>query len=229
MSTRVNPKKAPGPSGLGLPPKSERRALGKAAAARRAKAKRRRKQLRTAGAVLLALIPVALVAAAISGVFSDDKANTSTASPSASAAASAGAGGEALAAPQVSLDPALAKKPTVTKGTGDLTELKVTTLVKGTGPAVTAGQNITVNYVGVSYKTGEEFDSSWSRNEPASFGIGVGQVIPGWDQGLVGVPVGSRVQLDIPSNLAYGDDASGGRPTGPLRFVVDIISATGGQ
>ncbi|GAA1752020.1 FKBP-type peptidyl-prolyl cis-trans isomerase [Luedemannella helvata] len=223
MSTRVNPKKAPGPSGLGLPPKSERRALGKAAAARRAKAKRRRKQLRTAGAVLLALIPVALVAAAISGVFTDDKSNTGAASPSASAGASAGAG--APAAPQVSLDPALAKKPTVTKGTGDLTELKVTTLVKGTGPAVTAGQSITVNYVGVSYKTGEEFDSSWSRNEPATFGIGVGQVIQGWDQGLVGVPVGSRVQLDIPSNLAYGDDASGGRPTGPLRFVVDIISA----
>ncbi|MFC7484435.1 FKBP-type peptidyl-prolyl cis-trans isomerase [Luedemannella flava] len=70
--------------------------------------------------------------------------------------------------------------------------------MKGTGGAVNAGENITVNYVGVSYKTGEEFDSSWKRNEPATFPIGVGQVIQGWDQGLVGLTVGSRVQLDIP-------------------------------
>ncbi|GAA1831917.1 hypothetical protein GCM10009682_58110 [Luedemannella flava] len=229
MSTRVNSKKAPGDAGLGLPPKSERRALGKAAAVRRAKAKRRSKQLRTAGAVLLALIPVALVVAALTGVFdTKDTSLTSTPDASASAGATAGAGAGPQA-PQVSLDPALSTKPVVTKGTGDLKELKVTTLVKGTGGAVNAGENITVNYVGVSYKTGEEFDSSWKRNEPATFPIGVGQVIQGWDQGLVGLTVGSRVQLDIPSNLAYGDDASGGRPAGPLRFVVDILSSTPAQ
>jgi peptidylprolyl isomerase len=79
--------------------------------------------------------------------------------------------------------------------------------------------------VGVFYADGKEFDSSWSRGEPASFPIGVGQVIPGWDQGLVGVNVGSRVQLDIPAELAYGNDKSSGRPTGPLRFVVDVLAA----
>jgi len=51
-------------------------------------------------------------------------------------------------------------------------------------------------------------------------------VIAGWDQGLVGVKIGSRVQLDIPSNLAYGDDASSGNPTGTLRFVVDVLAAS---
>jgi FKBP-type peptidyl-prolyl cis-trans isomerases 1 len=98
----------------------------------------------------------------------------------------------------------------------------VVTLVQGDGPAVKSGQTITVNYVGVSNTTGEEFDSSWKRGEPASFPIGTGGVIKGWDQGLVGVKVGSRVQLDIPSNLAYGDN---GQVPGPLRFVVDILGA----
>jgi peptidylprolyl isomerase len=101
----------------------------------------------------------------------------------------------------------------------------VTPLVEGKGEAAKAGQKISVNYVGVSYTTGKEFDSSWSRSEPFSFTLGQGQVIKGWDQGLVGVKVGSRVQLDIPSDLAYGDNANGGSPTGPLRFVVDVLSA----
>ena len=227
MSTRVSQKNQSGPSGLGLPPKSERRALGKAAAAKRARDKRRRKFLRTAGAVLLALVPVALAAVAIAGGFSSDKNPfSSTAGATTPPASNAAGAGGPSAAPQVPLDPALSTRPTVTKGTGDLTALKVTTLVKGVGPAVKAGQTITVNYVGVDYKTGKEFDSSWSRNEPASFPIGTGGVIPGWDQGLVGVPVGSRVQLDIPAKLAYGDNPQGGQPGGPLRFVVDVISAS---
>jgi peptidylprolyl isomerase len=120
----------------------------------------------------------------------------------------------------------LETKPTVTAGTGDVTELKVTTLIEGTGAAVQSGQKITVNYVGVDYKTGAEFDSSWKGGEPASFKIGVGAVIRGWDQGLVGVRVGSRVQLDIPADLAYGEETSDGTPGGDLRFVVDILSAS---
>lgn len=119
-------------------------------------------------------------------------------------------------------DPALATKPTATAGSGELTELKVTTLIDGTGPAAQSGQQITVNYVGVSFRTGEEFDSSWQRSQPYMFELGAGQVIPGWDQGLVGVKVGSRVQLDIPSELAYGDT---GRLPGPLRFIVDVLEA----
>ncbi|MBN1172170.1 MAG: FKBP-type peptidyl-prolyl cis-trans isomerase, partial [Micromonosporaceae bacterium] len=124
-----------------------------------------------------------------------------------------------------SLDPALATKPEVTAGTGELTELKVTPLIEGKGATVTSGQQLSVQYVGVSYPTGEEFDSSWSGGEPFTFVVGEGQVITGWDQGLIGVRVGSRVQLDIPSALAYGDSTSNGAPAGPLRFVVDVLSA----
>src|SRR6185312_661139 len=109
------------------------------------------------------------------------------------------------AAPQTQLDPKLQEKPVVTAGKGRVDKLKVTPLVAGQGPKVRAGQQITVNYVGVTYADGQEFDSSWNSGQPFQTPIGAGRLIPGWDQGLVGVPVGSRVQLDIPADLAYGD------------------------
>jgi hypothetical protein len=65
----------------------------------------------------------------------------------------------------------------------------------------------------------------WSRSEAFSFQVGAGNVIKGWDQGLIGVKVGSRVQLDIPADLAYGDNPSGGQPAGALRFVVNVLTA----
>lgn len=120
-------------------------------------------------------------------------------------------------------DPALGTKPVVTKDNPSLKQLKVTTLVAGKGPEVKKGDTITVNYVGVSLTTGDEFDTSWKRGQAFTTPIGVGQVIPGWDQGMVGVKVGSRVQIDIPSELAYGDN---GQVPGPLRFVVDVLAAT---
>jgi peptidylprolyl isomerase len=127
--------------------------------------------------------------------------------------------------PVVGVDPALATKPIVGKGTGELTALTLTTLIKGAGPPVSTGQTITVNYVGVRYADGKEFDSSWSRSEPFTTKVGVGQLIKGWDQGLIGVTVGSRVQLDIPADLAYGEHPDNGQPAGALRFVVDLLSA----
>lgn len=123
------------------------------------------------------------------------------------------------------VDPKLKVKPVVKAGSGTLKKLAVTTVVKGTGPAVAKGQTITANYVGVTFADGKQFDSSWERGQPFQTAIGVGQVIPGWDQGLVGVPVGSRVQLDIPAELAYGDPAPEGAPAGALRFVVDVLAA----
>jgi peptidylprolyl isomerase len=201
-------------SGVGLPPKAERRQLGKLAAKKRAQAKRRKRILNNAAVVASGLAVVALLLF-LFGVFdSDDPA----ASPQASASASANT--------NVGTDPALQTKPTVTAGTGELTELKVTPLITGTGPAVQNGQSLMVNYVGVNYVTGEEFDTSFGK--PAfTFTIGRGEVIKGWEQGLVGVTVGSRVQLDIPADLAYGD-TGGGATSGPLRFVVDVLSASPG-
>ncbi|MGS2615610.1 FKBP-type peptidyl-prolyl cis-trans isomerase [Micromonospora sp. LZ34] len=203
--------------------KSERRLAAQLAAQKAAEAKRRR-QAWLGGLAGLAVVAVLITVFVIVGQGDDDPAQQAGGTPSASASAD---GAAAPGAPQLpeGADPALASKPTVEPGKGELTKLTVTPLIKGTGPAVQAGQTITTNYVGVFYKDGKEFDSSWEGGQPASFAIGVGQVIKGWDQGLVGVTVGSRVQLDIPADLAYGNDASGGRPAGPLRFVVDVLAA----
>ncbi|QLQ38976.1 FKBP-type peptidyl-prolyl cis-trans isomerase [Micromonospora robiginosa] len=202
--------------------KAGRRLAAQLAEKKAAEARRRRQSMLGAAAGVLAV--VALVGGLVWLNSGDDDKSTSTAtsaSPSAPVEPTAPPAAELPA----NIDPALKTKPTVTAGTGELKKLTVTTLVKGTGPAVKAGQTITTNYVGVFYKDGKQFDASWDNGQPATFPIGVGQVIKGWDQGLVGVPVGSRVQLDLPAALAYGDKAEGGRPAGPLRFVVDVLAA----
>jgi peptidylprolyl isomerase len=203
--------------------KSGKRLAAQLAAKKAEEAKRRRQAWLgvLAGVAVIGVIIGAFVLFAGGDDGGDDSADTGAQS-GASPSAPASPGFPPL--PE-GADPALATKPTVTKGSGELTKLKVTTLIEGTGPATKAGQTVTANYVGVSYKTGEEFDSSWSRSEPITFPVGAGQVIPGWDQGLVAVKVGSRVQLDIPANMAYGDNPTGGQPAGPLRFVVDVLAA----
>nr|WP_240956306.1 FKBP-type peptidyl-prolyl cis-trans isomerase [Micromonospora sp. HNM0581] len=194
------------------------------AAQKAAEAKRRRQAWAGAFAgiaVVAVLITVFVIVGQRGG---DDTPEQAAGTPSAPADANNEPG--APPAPQLpeGADPALGSKPTVTAGEGELTKLTVTPLIEGSGPKVEAGQSITTNYVGVFYDNGDEFDSSWERGQPATFSIGVGQVIPGWDKGLVGVTVGSRVQLDIPAEDAYGD-GEGGRPGGPLRFVVDVLAA----
>src|SRR6476659_3131765 len=87
-------------------------------------------------------------------------------------------------------------KPQVKKQQGPPpTELVTNDLEEGTGPAAKAGDEVSVQYVGVNYKSGKEFDSSWSRNEPFTFTLGAGEVIPGWDQGVQGMKVGGRREL----------------------------------
>ena len=106
--------------------------------------------------------------------------------------------------------------------------LQVKTLIKGTGAAVKKGQDIAVQYTGVIYRTGKVFDSSWSRNTPFTTVIGEGQVIKGWDTGLVGQTVGSRVLLVIPPADGYGSagaSTAGIKGTDTLVFVVDILAA----
>ncbi|MFC4148831.1 FKBP-type peptidyl-prolyl cis-trans isomerase [Micromonospora mangrovi] len=221
MSERVQNRSA----GQGPGSKAERRLAAQLAAKKAAEAKRRRQSILGAAAGVLAV--VALVGGLVWMNSGDDDKKSTAAAPSAEATAPAQEQPTAPAPQQLppGADPALAKEPKVGPGKGELTKLTVTTLIKGKGPAVKAGQQITTNYVGVLYKDGKQFDSSWSRGEPATFGIGVGQVIPGWDKGLVGVPVGSRVQLDIPAELAYGKTPPQGAPVGPLRFVVDVLAA----
>jgi peptidylprolyl isomerase len=105
-------------------------------------------------------------------------------------------------------------------------ELEITDIWEGDGPVATAGDRVSVHYVGVAHSTGEEFDASWNRGEPLSFQLGAGQVIAGWDQGVQGMKVGGRRQLIIPPGLAYGDRGAGNTiaPGETLIFVCDLVS-----
>jgi FKBP-type peptidyl-prolyl cis-trans isomerase len=112
-------------------------------------------------------------------------------------------------------------------------KLSVTTLIQGTGPKLAAGQTVVAQYVGVNWRTGKVFSASWPsksqpQGEPFAFQLG-GGVITGWNQGLPGVRVGSRVMLVVPPALGYGP--SGGQPSAGIKkndtlvFVIDILSA----
>jgi FKBP-type peptidyl-prolyl cis-trans isomerase len=104
-------------------------------------------------------------------------------------------------------------------------KLEIKDLEDGSGPAAKPGDEVTVHYVGVSYKTGKQFDASWDRGEPFTFKLGEGAVIPGWEEGIKGMKPGGRRELIIPPKLGYGYSRVGGIPPGStLIFVVDLIS-----
>jgi len=105
-------------------------------------------------------------------------------------------------------------------------ELVVEDIVTGDGEEAKAGDQVTVNYVGVDYETGEQFDASWDRGETFPFQLGSGQVIPGWDQGVEGMRVGGRRQLVIPPELAYGAQGQPPdiAPNATLVFVIDLTA-----
>jgi peptidylprolyl isomerase len=122
-------------------------------------------------------------------------------------------------------DTNLDAKPKVTVPDGPAPkELEVVDIVEGDGAEAKAGDAVTVQYVGVGYDSKEEFDSSWSRNEPATFGLA--EVIAGWGEGIPGMKVGGRRELTIPANLAYGPAGSPPTigPNEPLIFVVDLLA-----
>ena len=104
-------------------------------------------------------------------------------------------------------------------------DLQITDEIVGDGPEAGAGTTVVTHYVGVAHSSGEEFDASWNRGEPLSFRLGVGQVIPGWDQGITGMKVGGRRRLVIPPHLAYGERGAGGviGPGETLVFLVDLV------
>jgi peptidylprolyl isomerase len=120
----------------------------------------------------------------------------------------------------------LSKEPKVTPPSGPApTKLETKDLIVGSGAEAKDGDKVTVNYVGVLYKTGKEFNASWETKEPFPFTLGKGEVIKGWDQGIVGMKVGGRRELIIPPELAYGK--TGSPPKIPanetLVFVVDLL------
>jgi FKBP-type peptidyl-prolyl cis-trans isomerase len=111
------------------------------------------------------------------------------------------------------------------------TELVMTDVKTGTGPAITAGQTAVVHYTGWLYSPtakdhkGKKFDSSRDRNDPFSFHVGGGEVIGGWDQGVVGMQAGGQRQLVIPPSLGYGARGAGGviPPNATLLFDIELL------
>ena len=122
----------------------------------------------------------------------------------------------------------LGSKPAVTVDTGAEPpgELVSHDLVTGDGQEIQHGDTANVQYVGVSWSTGREFDSSWDRGaRPFSFPVGAGRVIAGWDQGVTGMRAGGRRLLVIPPDLGYGSRGAAGAiaPNETLIFIVDAL------
>lgn len=118
-------------------------------------------------------------------------------------------------------------KPTIQVPAGEPpADLVIEDLLVGDGPAAQGGAIVNVDYVGVSWSTGTEFDASWNRNSVFSFALGGGQVIQGWDQGVAGMNVGGRRRLTIPPHMGYGAAGAGGviAPNETLIFTVDLRS-----
>ncbi len=107
----------------------------------------------------------------------------------------------------------------------DMEKLKIEDVVVGTGAEAKAGNTLTVHYVG-TLDNGKEFDSSYKRNEPVEFPIGIGQLIKGWDLGIPGMKVGGKRKLTIPSELGYGADGmpqAGIPANATLHFTVELL------
>jgi FKBP-type peptidyl-prolyl cis-trans isomerase len=168
---------------------------------------------------LLALILTATLAIAAAGCGSSNDNSTSSSASAATDTASTQAQQPATAQPR--------PKPTVhvPKGKPPKT-LVVKDLIKGTGPAAKPGDPVTVNYIGVNYADGKPFDNSYDRGQPFPFQLGGGQVISGWDNGLVGMKVGGRRMLIIPPSQGYGAQGQAPviKPNETLVFVVDLLS-----
>ena len=126
--------------------------------------------------------------------------------------------------PYVSITP---KEPEIVIPKGDPTNKLISIpVVVGDGPKVQKGQTLVVQYKGVLWRTGKEFDSSWSKGTPLVTPIGTGSVITGWDKGLVGQTVGSRVLLVVPPKDGYGNAGQGSiKGTDTMVFAVDILGA----
>jgi FKBP-type peptidyl-prolyl cis-trans isomerase len=179
------------------------------------------------------VLPLLLAAAALaaagcgnstaSSSSSSEKPATATSTPAPTPSSA-----QAVAAIARHISKNVAKKPKIPQPNGaPPLELVKRDIVKGHGRPARPGETARVQYVGVSWSTGQEFDSSWSRNQAFAFPLGAGQVIQGWDQGVVGMRTGGRRLLVIPPDLGYGPQGSPPAigPNETLIFVIDLEQA----
>ena len=182
--------------------------------------------------ILCAALP--LLAACGSSQSSADKAAEQAANEQANPPTITDATTPAIKAVKVTPGPGegdIKVKPVIPRQSGAAPKvLIVQDLIVGTGTEAKSGDSVTVQYVGVLFANGKEFDSSWKAGKPFTFDLGSGGVIAGWDQGVEGMKVGGRRRLIIPAELGYG--AAGSPPTIPanaaLVFDVDLVSVKAG-
>jgi peptidylprolyl isomerase len=172
----------------------------------------------------LTLVALAVSALTMTGCSSSSSSPTTTAAASTTPTTS----GPPTTIPAGDLSPAgvAGTAPTVTVPAGKPpTRLETADLITGTGPAAKAGDSVTVQYVLATYSSRKTIQSSWS-SQPFTFTLGAGQVIPGWDQGVVGMQVGGRRELIIPPSLGYKDQSPGAgiAANDTLVFIVDLVS-----
>ncbi|MEU1018587.1 FKBP-type peptidyl-prolyl cis-trans isomerase [Streptomyces sp. NPDC005900] len=179
---------------------------------------------------LLLAVPAGLLTLAGCG---DDKADKAKSKPSDSPTNSPSAAPTAKIVdgplPEITKGDKFRQKPTVAKGPGKASpDLAVKTLIEGKGEKVAKGDHLQADYLGQIWATAKVFDNSYDRGSPTVFPIGVGQVIPGWDQALVGKKLGSRVELAIPPKMGYGEEGNkqaGIKGSDTLVFVVDLVDS----
>jgi FKBP-type peptidyl-prolyl cis-trans isomerase len=171
----------------------------------------------------LVLPAVAALALALGACGDDDNDSAGSAAATTQTGTESSAPAPDETSSEISTD--LSQKPAVSPPGGDPpTSLVKRDIVEGKGKVARTGDTVTVQYVGVNFSNGAEFDASWNSGQPFTFPLGAGQVIPGWDQGVKGMRVGGRRELIIPPDLAYGPQGSPPAigPNETLVFVVDL-------
>jgi peptidylprolyl isomerase len=172
-------------------------------------------------AALISVGSALLLAGCGGGGKDKSTASTSAAATPTATAPAAGAGSAQLQT-----------KPKVTVPSGKPpTKLVIKDIVQGTGATAQAGDTVSVHYVGVSYTSRKQFDASWDRNQPFTFQLGGGMVIPGWDQGVAGMKVNGRRELIVPPDLGYGAQGQPPAiaPNDTLVFVIDLLRVQPGS
>ncbi|MFJ2772396.1 FKBP-type peptidyl-prolyl cis-trans isomerase [Streptomyces sp. NPDC087300] len=183
---------------------------------------------------LLLAVPAGLLTLAGCGDDKADKAKSKTSdSPTNSPSAAPTAKIVDGPVPEITKGDKFGEKPTVAKGSGKpSSDLAVKTLIEGKGKEVAKGDYLQAHYLGQIWATAKVFDNSYDRGNPTVFPIGTGQVIPGWDQALVGKKLDSRVELAIPPKMGYGEQGNqqaGIKGSDTLVFVVDLVGTFNGK